>query len=105
MGHFHSVKDLLENGYKVRGTVRSLTSKDKYSHLLDLPHAKENLELMEADLLVDGSFDQVVKGSVAVFHTASPFFFGATDPQKQLIEPALNGQEMCSLQLLRIWKL
>lgn len=32
------------------------------------------LELFEADLLTDGSFDEAVKGAHYVFHTASPFF-------------------------------
>ena len=32
------------------------------------------LELHEADLLKEGSFDAAVKGAHFVFHTASPFF-------------------------------
>lgn len=32
------------------------------------------LELHEADLLKEGSFDDAVKGAHLVFHTASPFF-------------------------------
>lgn len=39
----------------------------------------------QADLLTEGSFDEVVKGSHLVFHTASPFFSGAADPQKDLV--------------------
>lgn len=33
------VKQLLEKGYIVRGTLRSLASKEKYSHLVDLGNA------------------------------------------------------------------
>ncbi|BDA42589.1 probable dihydroflavonol 4-reductase [Coccomyxa sp. Obi] len=44
------VKQLLEKGYIVRGTLRSLASKEKYSHLLDLGKALPGkLTLHEAD--------------------------------------------------------
>ena len=69
------VKQLLEKGYNVRGTVRSLSSKDKVEHLELLGQALPGkLTLHEADLLKPGSFDEVVKGADFVFHTASPFF-------------------------------
>lgn len=44
------IKDLLEAGHKVRGTVRSISNLKKYEHLTSLPKAKELLELFEADL-------------------------------------------------------
>ena len=44
------------------------------------------LTMMEANLLQDGSFDEVVKGATYVFHTASPFIMGGlTDPQRDLM--------------------
>jgi nucleoside-diphosphate-sugar epimerase len=48
-------------------------------------------EAFEADLLKPGCFDDVFNGCVAVFHTASPFKVKVEDPQKDLVEPALNG--------------
>lgn len=36
---------------------------------------------MKANLLEEGSFDSVVDGCDAVFHTASPFYHAVTDPQ------------------------
>jgi len=33
----HLVKSLLEKGYRVKGTVRSLSKPDKYSYLTNLP--------------------------------------------------------------------
>jgi hypothetical protein len=38
------------------------------------------LTLHEADLLKEGSFDEVVKGAKYVFHTASPFLSSHSDP-------------------------
>ena len=69
------VKQLLEKGYNVRGTVRSLASKEKVEHLELLNAALPGkLTLHEADLLTPGSFDDIVKGADFVFHPASPFF-------------------------------
>jgi len=36
---------------------------------------------VKANLLEEGSFDAAVEGVHAVFHTASPFFNNAKDPQ------------------------
>nr|XP_008356774.1 cinnamoyl-CoA reductase 1-like [Malus domestica] len=63
----------------------------KTEHLLSLDGAKERLHLFKADLLEEGSFDAVVDGCVGVFHTASPAQISATDPQAEIIEPAVKG--------------
>lgn len=44
-----------------------------------------NLELREADLMQRGSFDEAVAGADYVFHTASPYFATADDPQRDLV--------------------
>ena len=86
------VKQLLEKGYVVRGTVRSKANTSKVQHLLKLADALPGkLELFEADLLKAGDFDEVVRGADFVLHTASPFFTESSDPQKDLIDPAVNG--------------
>jgi len=82
------VKYLAENGYQVRGTVRSLKNPAKVQHLRDM---KEVVHLFEADLLEDGSFDDCFAGCTAVFHVASPFQIGVDDPQKSLVDPAVKG--------------
>lgn len=87
------VHDLLEEGLKVRITVRDKSKVDKYQHLIDIEEKTEGtLEVFEADLNVEGSFDQAVNGVDLVMHTASPFFMNdKDDPQKNLIDPAVNG--------------
>eukprot|EP01104_Vermistella_antarctica_P020345 TRINITY_DN8677_c0_g1_i1.p1 TRINITY_DN8677_c0_g1~~TRINITY_DN8677_c0_g1_i1.p1 ORF type:complete len:333 (+),score=52.33 TRINITY_DN8677_c0_g1_i1:105-1103(+) len=88
----HVVSELLASGYTVRATVRDLTNTKKLNHLKALPGAKDRLQLFEADLMRDGSFDRAVDGVDGVFHVASPFFTrNVTDPEKQLINPALQG--------------
>lgn len=87
------VKILLEEGYTVRGTVRSTKAFAKITHLKKMEEQFPNkLFLIEADLIEEGSFDEAAKGCKIVIHTASPFFIEKTkDVRKQLIDPALNG--------------
>ena len=48
--------------------------------------------MIEADLLKKGSFDEGISQADYVIHTASPFVIsGIKDPEKELIEPALEG--------------
>jgi len=51
------------------------------------------LELVEADLLENGSFDEAVRGCSVVVHTASPFLTSTSksNPEAQLIRPAVEG--------------
>eukprot|EP01088_Endostelium_zonatum_P021465 TRINITY_DN8490_c0_g1_i1.p1 TRINITY_DN8490_c0_g1~~TRINITY_DN8490_c0_g1_i1.p1 ORF type:complete len:355 (-),score=95.93 TRINITY_DN8490_c0_g1_i1:52-1047(-) len=85
----HIVKQLLEKGYRVRGTVRDPKDPKKVAHLTSLPGAAERLQLFKADLL-DGpeAFDEVFTGAEGVFHTASPLS-GKTEDE--YVKPALNG--------------
>jgi len=87
----HVIQLLLQKGFEVRGTVRSLSNPQKNSHLNEL---FPKLQLYEADLLTPGSFDKAVENCEYIFHTASPFQIeGVTDPQKELIDPAVKGTE------------
>ena len=87
------VKNLLENGTKVRITVRDKNNLSKYQHLLDISNNCNGvLEVFEADLLIENSFDNAVNGASIVIHTASPFFLDDKgDTRAKLITPAVNG--------------
>ncbi|KAK8693358.1 hypothetical protein V6N13_070943 [Hibiscus sabdariffa] len=85
------VKFLLNLGYTVRATVRDPNDPKKIEHLVSLDGAKERLHLFKADLLEEGCFDSIVDGCQGVFHTASPVIFSSTDPQAELIDPAIKG--------------
>lgn len=86
------VKELLGKGYTVRVTVRDRSKTAKFDHLIDLSrNSKGNVEIWEADLLKEGSFDKAAKGCESIIHVASPFTLRFKDPQKELIDPALNG--------------
>lgn len=62
--------------------MRSTSNTDKIAHLEQLAAALPGtLDLYEADLLKEGSFDEVIKDADYVFHTASPFLRSCEDPQ------------------------
>jgi nucleoside-diphosphate-sugar epimerase len=88
----HIVKQLLEKGFRVRGTVRSLKNEKKVAPLRNLVKSpKHEIELCEADLLNEQSWTSAVKGCTYVLHTASPFPDAIPENEKDLIEPAVNG--------------
>lgn len=87
----HVINELLQRGYEVVGTVRSLAKKEKYAFLLDLPHAKERLTLREADLLDPQSWDTALQGIESVLHVASPIPPGVPKDENELIKPAVEG--------------
>ena len=65
------VKQLLQKGYNVNGTVRDPSNQALVQHLIKLGDALPgNLKLFKADLLQPGSFDAAVQGADYVFHTA-----------------------------------
>jgi len=68
------LQDLLEQGYAVRGQVRTL-AKGEY---LKRKFAKygDKLEIVAVeDITAPGAFDESVKGVDAVLHTAAPVTF------------------------------
>jgi len=69
----------------------------KTQHLVSLEGAKERLHLFKADLLEQGSFDSAIDGCHGVFHTASPFFNDAKDPQVWFFIPSKNCFLFCGL--------
>lgn len=90
----HVILQLLEAGATVRTTVRSLRNKAKIAPLAELRRRFDNrLELFEADLLRDGSFDQAMADCTIVYHVASPFKLPEKikDGQAEMVEPALRG--------------
>jgi nucleoside-diphosphate-sugar epimerase len=80
------IKDLLDQGYAVRGTFRSI---DKAKHFNDIFKAeveKGQLEFVEVpDMSVAGAFDVAVVDVDAVLHVASPVTVQVDDPDGESI--------------------
>jgi len=89
----HVVKSLLEKGYSVRGTVRSLGNEKRLEFLRAMPGASDNLELVEANLISTDGWDDAMKDITEVMHVASPFFMRVKKPQEELVTPAVQGTE------------
>jgi dihydroflavonol-4-reductase len=85
------IRELLDNGYTVRATVRGLTKGNKYEYLTSFSGAAERLELVQAELLTEGSYDEAIAGCEYIIHTASPYVLHVADPQENLVDPALKG--------------
>jgi dihydroflavonol-4-reductase len=87
----HIVEQLLEGGYRVRGTVRDPDKTRAEGHLTGLLAANERLDLTPADLLAPGAFDDAARDCEYVIHTASPYAIDVADPQRDLVDPAVRG--------------
>lgn len=86
------VKRLLEEGFTVHAAVRDPSTQAKTAHLTTLADKLPGqLKLFKADLLVEGSYSEAMKGCRFVFHTASPFTSKFSDSQRDLVDPAVNG--------------
>lgn len=82
---------LLQQGYKVVGTVRSVAKGEKLAKLLNSPNF--SFEIVP-DVEPVGAFDEALQKhpEVTIFlHTASPFYFNATNIEEELLKPAVNG--------------
>lgn len=86
------VKKLLEKGYTIRLAVRNKSNTARYAFITDIATSTPgSIELWEADLLIEGSYDTAADGADAIMHVASPFKIGVRDVQTELVDPALLG--------------
>jgi nucleoside-diphosphate-sugar epimerase len=81
------VRELLERGYEVRATVRDPNDASKTAHL----RAMGDVRLFAADLMKPGSFDEAVAGCRGVVHAASTVQLSAKDPQREIVDVAVQG--------------
>eukprot|EP00249_Psilotum_nudum_P004265 c17804_g1_i4 orf=444-1373(-) len=61
------------------------------SHLTSLPGAAERLEIVRGRLLEEQDWDVAVAGCNGVFHFACPVNFCPSDPEREMIWPAVQG--------------
>lgn len=89
----YCIQQLLQQGYTVKTTLRSLGRQEEVIGLLHEAgiSAAEKLSFVEADLTKDDHWDEAVQGCTYVLHVASPF--PAADPKdaQELIVPARDG--------------
>jgi dihydroflavonol-4-reductase len=89
----HIAIQLLNQGYQVRGTLRSLARSQNIeqvimSHVTD---AQTRLSFVECDLLNDSGWDQAMEGADYVIHSASPFLAYLPKDEDDIVKPAVEG--------------
>jgi len=89
----HSILQLLQKGYRVRTTLRSITRKGEILNMLKNAGLSsfENLDFIETDLSQDTNWDNAVKGCDYVLHIASPIFLKVPKNEDEMIRPAVEG--------------
>jgi nucleoside-diphosphate-sugar epimerase len=95
----HCILQLLERGYRVRTTVRSLAREGDVRAMLKVGGAQpgDALSFAVADLTSDAGWPEAVAGCAYVLHVASPFPQAAPQDEDELIIPAREG----ALRVLR----
>lgn len=83
----HILRELLENGYQVRASVRSDRRKVELEGLF--PGA--TLEFATLDLTKDDGWQDALQGCDVLMHTASPFPLAEPKDPQDLIRPAVDG--------------
>ena len=88
------VKKLLDEGMTVHAAVRDPKNTKKIEHLTEAAaNSKGEIKFFKGDLNIPGSYKEAMEECELIYHTASPFTMDVKNPQKELIDPAVNGTE------------
>jgi len=89
----HCIVQLLNDGYRVRATLRDLERKTAVRAMLREGgvEAGERLSFVQADLSAGGQWDEAVKGCTYVLHVASPTPKLNFKHEDEIIIPAREG--------------
>jgi dihydroflavonol-4-reductase len=87
----HCAVEMLNAGYAVRGTVRSLPRAAEVAASLSRHADVSGLAFAEADLQSDTGWREALAGCTHVLHVASPFPARQPRDEQQLIRPAVQG--------------
>lgn len=88
----HLVLQLLQKGYRVRGSLRSLSRADKVIAELSAAGADtDQMEFVQLDLMDDSGWTDAMQDVQFVHHVASPFVLAMPENPDDLIRPAVEG--------------
>ncbi len=83
--------ELLQSGYAVTGTVRSMKRADGIRSAIGTKADTSNLTFAEVDLLADAGWSELMDGADYVMHIASPFTLNEPKDENEMIAPAVEG--------------
>ena len=90
----HVVRELLDAGYRVRGSVRSAARRQEVADAVR-PNLADPADLDNrltcVDLERDEGWDEAMEGVDVLMHTASPLPFEQPDNEEEIIRPAVDG--------------
>lgn len=89
----HCIQQLLNQGYKVRTSVRSLKKTESIYEALKNGGIQDfnRLEFIEADLMQDKNWDKAVEACDYILHVASPITLQIPKDENEMIQPAVEG--------------
>ena len=87
----HCIQQLLNQGYQVNGSLRSMDRKGEVIESLENNNTPvEHLSLFELDLMSDDGWDAAMEGCDYVLHVASPFVL-SNESLDFFVKPAVEG--------------
>jgi dihydroflavonol-4-reductase len=87
----HCIQQLLEQGYAVNGTLRSMQRESEVRQSLEKHNTScENLTLYPVDLMSDEGWDDAMSGCDYLLHVASPFVL-SNETEEFFVKPAVDG--------------
>lgn len=106
----HLVLQLLNAGYDVTGSARSLSREAELRaalapHLTD-PGALDRLRMVALDLTRDDGWEAAMAGADVLMHTASPFPLTQPKNEEETIRPAVDGalRAVRAAQAAGVWR-
>ena len=87
----HCISELLNLGYKVKGSLRDLSKENEVRCSLDKKLGEENLEFCQLNLLSDDGWLEASSDCDYLMHIASPFVIKEPQNEDILIKPAVEG--------------
>ena len=94
----HTIIQLLQQGYKVRATLRTLSREAEVRETISkYVQANDRLEIIPGDLEQESGWDEAMRDIEYVLHIASPFPLFEPKNEDELIIPAVQG----TLRILR----
>ena len=88
----HCIAQLLEQGYTMRGTLRTMSRENEVRETLrQFVNADERLKFINIDLSTDTNWSEAVRDCEYVLHVASPFPLLNPAHEDELIKPAVEG--------------
>ena len=94
----HTIIQLLQQGYSVRATLRSLSREAEVRETISKHvQANDRLEILPADLEQESGWNEAMQNVEYVLHIASPFPLFEPKHEDELIIPAVQG----TLRVLR----